>query len=64
MQNAIEQKVYFITKTYMWEFVTEYNIQTRIKCIFKHNLSIMRSQYHPTRAEFSTNIISYAKTDI
>jgi hypothetical protein len=51
MQYASEQKVYYVAKTYLWEFVPEHYIQTRIKCIFKHNLSIMRSQYHTSRAE-------------
>jgi hypothetical protein len=60
MQYASEQKVYYVAKTYLWEFVPEHYIQTRIKCIFKHNLSIMRSQYHTSRAE-ELQIIQYIR---
>lgn len=52
------------TKNYLRKLFTEHYIQPCIKSIFTHNLSITRSQHHPTRAEFSTNIIRYAETDI
>lgn len=37
-------------KTYLWELLTEYNIQPGIKSVLTHNLPISGSQNNSTRA--------------